>query len=673
MHNAQRETALVVLVLVLGGSVSFVRTQETERVTKYSVLMAGRIAGHQTIVRHDGGAYTVAYEYTDRGRGPSITERVESGAAELPVRIEITGLDYLKNRVSERFTVEGDRASWTSDTESGSGPPGGFYASFYGAPGELALLARALLAAGGRRLALLPAGEARIDRIGERTFSGSDGPRSATLYAIDGLGLSPSLVWLDADRRLFAVGSSWILTIREGFEGAATELLATQDEYQSGRLQRLATTLPQRPASGLVIRNASVLDVERGTLQPSMTILISGTRITAVGPDTTVKAPREAAVLDVGGKTVMPGLVDMHTHIGDEDGLLNIAAGVTTVRDLANDTDELEQRRKRFDEGTLIGPRVVPAGFMDGPGPYAGPTKVLVATAEEARAAVRKYADLGYIQIKVYSSIKPELVPAIVEESHARGMRVSGHIPEGMTAEQAVEAGFDEIQHANFLFLNFWAGSIGDTRTPARFVAVAERAATLDLGSPQVTRFVDLLKARNVVVDPTVNVFENMFLARKGMIDPSYASIAPRLPPQVRRGLLAGGLPVPEGKDAVYRESFENALRMVKRLHDAGVTIVPGTDAFAGFAYHRELELYEQAGIPAADIVRLATIGAARVARMDKDIGTIAPGKLADLIVVDGNPADRVGDVRRVRVIVKGGVVYENAALYKAVGIQPAP
>ena len=673
MPSVQRPRAVMVIVLLLGTLTSFVRTQEIDRVAMYSVLMAGRVAGQQTSVHHDAGAYTFAFEYADRGRGPSITERVEVGTGNLPLRIEITGVDYLKNRVAERFSVDGDRASWTSDTESGSGRPGGFYPSINGAPGELALLARALLTADSGRLPLLPEGDARIERIAERTFSGRGGPRAATLYAIEGLGLSPSLVWLDGSRTLFAVGSSWILTIRQGYEDAAPELLAAQDEYQSARLQRLAAMLPQRPGSGLVIRNATVLDVERGTLQPGMAILIAGAHIAAVGPDKTLKAPREAVVLDVGGKTVMPGLVDMHTHIGDEDGLLHMAAGVTTVRDLASDSDEFERRRRRFNEGTLIGPRVVPTGFMDGPGPYAGPTKVLVATPDEARAAVRKYAGLGYIQIKVYSSIQPELVPAIVEEAHARGMRVGGHIPEGMTAEQAVAAGFDEIQHANFLFLNFWAGSIGDTRTPVRFTAVAERAATLDLESAEVARFVDLLKARSVVVDPTVNVFENLFLARKGMIDPSYASIASRLPPQVRRGLLAGGLPVPEGRDSLHRESFENVLRMVKRLHDAGVTIVPGTDAMAGFAYHRELELYERAGIPAADVIRLATIQAARVARMEKEIGTIAPGKLADLIVVDGNPAERVSDVRRVRVVIKGGVVHEAASLYKATGIQPVP
>src|SRR3989442_13142469 len=119
--------------------------------------------------------------------------------------------------------------------------------------------------------------------------------------------------------------------------------------------------------------------------------------------------------------------------------------------------DEQRESRRWFDYGTLIGLRVLMAGSLDGPGSFAGPTKVLVSSDSEARAWVDRYADLGYVQIKIYSSIKPELVPAIVNEAHKRGLRVSGHIPAHMTAEQALRAGFHEIQHANFLFLNFWA------------------------------------------------------------------------------------------------------------------------------------------------------------------------------------------------------------------------
>ena len=289
----------------------------------------------------------------------------------------------------------------------------------------------------------------------------------------------------------------------------------------------------------------------------------------------------------------------MFTLVSETDGLLHLAAGVTSVRDMANDIDKLQEARRSFDNGTSLGPRVVMAGFLDGPGPYAGPTKVLVDNPQEAEKAIDRYKMLGYEQIKVYSSIKPELVPAIIARAHGHGMRVSGHVPAFMTAEEVVKLGFDELQHANFLFLNFLADSVKDTRTPVRFTAVAEHAAELDLDSAKVRQFITLLKEHDTVIDPTLSVFENFFTDRPGTVARAMAPVADRLPPSVRRGYLGGGLPVPEGKDQRYRESFEAMLKMVAALHRAGVRIVAGTDATPGFSLHRELELYVQAGISA--------------------------------------------------------------------------
>ena len=367
----------------------------------------------------------------------------------------------------------------------------------------------------------------------------------------------------------------------------------------------------------------------------------------------------------------MPGLWDMHGHLGPLDGLLNLAAGVTTARDLANDTDQLLDLRKRWDAGEAIGPRVLMAGFMDGPGPFAGPSKVLVDTEEEALAAVNNYAKLGYVQIKLYSSLDPKLVPAIVQRAHQLGLRVSGHIPNGMTAEQAVRAGFDEIQHVNFLFLNFLPPEI-DTRTPARFTEVAQHAAELDLNSERVRSFIALLKERGTVSDPTLVAFEGLFTGRPDQLDPSLAPVADRFPAQVRRSAFGGGLNPPAEKVQRYRDSFRALQNLVRTLHDAGVTIVAGTDALAGFTLHRELELYVDAGIPAPEVLRIATLGAARVMKRDGELGSVAAGKLADMILVDGDPTKSISDIRRVLLTVKDGATYDPAKLYEAIGVKPA-
>ncbi len=634
-----------------------------------SVLMSGNLAGTEATWRGDDGRIHVFFEFNDRGRGPKIWTEIVPGPDGIPTGEVNTGVDYYKGPVDERFSAVSGTARWKNKAEQGEKPiAGAFYVSMYGPPEENAMLARALLAAGGRR-PLLPDGEARIARVGERTVEAGGKPLAVTHYTITGLDFAPTDIWLDADKQLFALGGSWFTVIRKGWESAQPAILDAQRESDNRRAADLARRLAHRPSGDLVIYNADLFDPEAAAIRKGQTIVVSGERIKSVAPSRASDRP-VPDMIDATGKTVIPGLWDMHAHVSANDGLLNLAAGVTTVRDLANDTAELEARRARIDNGDEIGTRIVAAGFMDGPGPYQGPTKVLVSTPEQVRAAVERYAGLAYPQIKVYSSIKPELVPVIVEEAHKRGMRVSGHIPAGMTAAECVKLGFDEVQHANFLVLNFMP-DVKETRTPARFTEPARRAADLDLDSPEVQAFIRLLKERATAIDPTLNIFESMFTDRPGQVPLAYAGVFPRLPTQVRRGMLVGGLPVPEGMDERYRRSFATLVKLVGAIHRAGVPVEAGTDALAGFALLRELELHVQAGIPAPDVLRAATLGAAQIMKRDRDVGSIIPGKLADLVVVDGNPLERISDLHRIELTVKGGTIYRSAELYQALGIAP--
>jgi imidazolonepropionase-like amidohydrolase len=401
----------------------------------------------------------------------------------------------------------------------------------------------------------------------------------------------------------------------------------------------------------------------------NQTVRIADDHIQSVAP-TRDSIPAADEVIDGSGKTLLPGLWDMHAHIAPYEGLLNIASGVTSVRDMANDIDLIARLRKQYDSGEAIGPRIFPCGFIDGRGPYQGPTKVFADTEDEARRAIERYASLGYRQIKVYSSLKPQLFPAIVKMSHAKGMRVSGHVPNGMVAQQFVDAGADEIQHMNFIFLNFMPEKIQDSRTPARFTVVAENAAALDLSLPRVAAFIAILKEKRTVVDPTLGVFEGMFTDRPGKASAGLAPVLSRLPAQVQRSAFQGGLPAGD-KDQAYRDSFRALQRMLRRLYDAHVPLVAGTDGLEGLMLHRELELWVDSGIPAARVLQIATLGAARVARADGDSGLIASGKRADLVLVEGNPAVKISDIRQTRTVIKGGTVYSSADLYRALGIKP--
>lgn len=613
-----------------------------------------------------------SFEYNDRGRGPKTEQRMVVDESGLPVLIEISGHDYWKNPVDERYELEGGKAAWHNTAEKQEGlavSRPAYYLTLNGAPQEMELLVQALLAAPDRTLDMLPTGKATVEPAGSTEVEAGGRKRKVDLYSISGLGFSPTYVWLDEDKSFFGADWGWAKLAQEGWEGALPRLKEIQDAVESKVEKERAARLTRKPGGALAFRNARLFDPETGKVTPGTTVVISGNRIQAVGPDGEVRVPAGAEVIDAAGKTLMPGLWDMHAHLSALDGLFNLAAGITTVRDLANDTDFLLDLRQRIDAGEVLGTRVIMAGFMDGPGPYAGPTKVLVDTGEEALAAVDNYAKLGYEQIKLYSSLDPKLVPAIVERAHAKGMRVSGHIPNGMTAEQAVRAGFDEIQHANFLLLNFLEGV--DTRTPERFHAVGERAAEIDLGSDRVKSFLALLKEKGTVSDPTLAAFEGMFTDRVGVVSRTFAPVADRLPPQVQRGLVAGGV-APKGKEDRYAQSWEVMKAIVKALHDNGITIVAGTDNLAGFSLHRELELYVESGIPAVDALRAATIVPARVMKRDRELGTVAPGKLADVILIDGDPTADIRNVRRVVLTVKDGLVYDPAKLYGEIGVKPA-
>ena len=342
-------------------------------------------------------------------------------------------------------------------------------------------------------------------------------------------------------------------------------------------------------------------------------MIVRGTKIAAIGPSKGTAIGKGVEAIDAGGKALIPGLWDMHTHLAAGEGILDLACGVTTARDLGNDPDLVDDAKKRFDEGSAIGPHVLRAGLIEGRGPMAAASPVTAETETEALAAVELYAARGYDQIKIYSSVAKDLVPVLAKAAHAKGMRVSGHVPAFTRADDMIRAGFDEIQHVNMLFLNFIADETTYTRTPLRFTLVAEKAGDVDLDGPEFRAFVTLLQDHKTVIDPTLNVFEDLFLDREGAPGPGIVAIAARLPAQAVRKLASGGIPVPPGQDATYRASFAATLQMVKALHDGGVPLVLGTDSLPGLMLHRELELHALAGIPNADVLRNATLGSAKV------------------------------------------------------------
>jgi hypothetical protein len=632
------------------------------------ILIQGNPAGTQTVDAQPDGTVRAEYSYNDRGRGDHITASWKLNSAGAPIEYDGHGNDYMKAPIEEHFEIRNGRASWKNRSEQGEQAVSGeaFYLPMNAPPEFFGVLARALLRAPNHKLPVLPAGEATIENLGKVT----SGNTELTEYRITGLGFSPQPIWLDHNGTSASV-SSWFSVVPDGFESSIPRLQDAQLKTDAAWSNRIARALAHTPRGDLVIRNARLFDPRDLSVTPGTSVVVSGERIIRVGSDADVKPSANAEVIDANGRFLMPGLWDNHQHFSDNDGALDLANGVTSARDMANDTDTFLERLARFDNGSELGPRVLKAGIIDGTGEFAGPTKMRVDTADQAIQDVDWYADHGYAQIKIYSSIKPELVPIIADHAHARGLRVSGHVPALMSARQFVEGGADEIQHLNFIVLNFLFPELKETHNPNRFTKVAERAREFTPDKSEVRDFISFLKQHHTVLDPTMSVFEAIFCGDPSAITPGLEEIVPRFPPQVRRAMRSGALEVPPDKQAAYHEAFPAMLRLLKAIHDAGVTIIPGTDALAGYKLHHELELYARAGIAPPEVLRMATWTSALVMGVDKDRGVIAPGKLADMILVDGDPTQNIQDIDKITTVVKGGKVYDPAAIEKSLGITP--
>ena len=633
------------------------------------VRIHGVAVGTQTLRALPNGQVQADYGFSERGRGDQIHARWSLDAHGLPVAYDAEGNDYWKVALAEHFDVTAGKATWKNRVEAGSAEwsaPGAFYLPANAPPEFMGVLARALLQAPGRRLKLLPVGEAWLE-TGTRLAVGG---RTLTLHRIGGIEFTPVPVWLDDKGATAAVIDDWFEVLADSLKPSLPRLQAAQgaaDQAWSADVARRLTHVPTRP---LMIRHARLFDPRDLVVRDDVRVLVQGEHVVRVDPDDASADPAGVEVIDAAGRFLMPGLWDVHQHFSGVDGTFDLIAGVTSGRDMANDNVPLLARVKRFDAGTELGPRVVLAGIVEGTGPLAGPTDVRVETRAQAQAAVDWYADHGYEQIKIYSSFPPALVAPIADMAHARGLRVSGHVPAFMVARQFVEAGADEIQHLNFIVLNFFP-EVRDTRSKDRYTVMAQKLQGLDTASPEFASFMALLRQRHTVLDPTVSVLEDLFSGAPGACARSLCAMIDRFPPVTRRRLLSGAVAVPPGEEAAYAQALPSLQRLLKTLYDGGVTLMPGTDGFAGYTLHNELALYVQAGIAAPEVLRMATLVPAQVLGVagPGQRGFIAPGRQADMILVDGDPTRDIADIRHVWRTIKGGKVYDPAALEQAMGM----
>ena len=234
-----------------------------------------------------------------------------------------------------------------------------------------------------------------------------------------------------------------------------------------------------------------------------------------------------------------------------------------------------------------------------------------------------------------------------------------------------IAAGFDEMTHINQIMLGWVLDEGEDTRTLLRLTAL-DRLPGLDLSSEPVRSTIRAMADKGIAHDPTVTIHENLLLGRNGTVSRSFADIVDYMPVSVQRDYRTGWVDVSEpGTDEAYRGAYDKIVETLRMMDDAGILLVPGTDMGGSFAYHRELELFEDIGMTPAEVLRRATLDMAEYLGQDEDLGSIEGGKYADFFLVAGDPTQDLSEIKRIRMVVADGTVYYPAEIYSGFGVRP--
>lgn len=515
---------------------------------------------------------------------------------------------------------------------------------------------------------VLPYNRASIRHLGRDTLWFAGVPTLLDRYVVRGLDdfWGGVTLWLDREQALVAAvgGDDSREAIRERFQNAMPLFIRRSVDDALAAAEELSRSVSPSHQGTFALVGGTLVDGTGRPPVPDAVIVVRGGRIAAAGPRATTRIPPEAARIDAAGRTILPGLWDMHVHVDKVPDFLlaHLAAGVTTVRDLGSEIEWSVAFRDALARARVLGPRLLLAGMIDGREP-GGNGLVQVATPEEARQAVRRYHAAGYQQIKIYQVVPPALVPVITEEAHRLGMTVTGHIPFGMTVVDAVEAGMDQINHLSLAFFSLLPDSLRRANRTVRYPA----ALAIDLDGERVRALVGTMLRRGTVLEPTQGKERREVAAMTVATEPGLR----RLPPELAHSSVREAAEPPEhpaGRD-IYRKELD----LLRLLHREGVPIIVGTDwsDLAGHSVHRELEAFVEAGLTPMDAIRAATVVPARVMGLDRELGTVEAGKRADLVVVDGDPLRSIRAMRNVRAVVTAGRMYTTDTLWRLIGVTP--
>ena len=621
------------------------------------------------------GTYMARESMNLRGQVWELDSSGKAGADGMPARIEVRGVTPTGD-AAETFEIVGTRASWKSPVDSGTTPYSApvFYMTQGGPIDNAAWFLERILAAPDKTMPLLPGGKARAEKLTTVEIGSGAKKQTVTAWAITGVSNAPIPMWADANGKFFGLVYflSWL---PEQYAGEHERLNQAQTKAMAARAPALAKSLVKTPTSAVAFTHVKLFDADGKKFLDDQTVVVEKNEIVSVGPASAAKVPAGAQVIEGRGKMLLPGLWDCHMHTGDDfTGLSELSMGITSIRDPGNDDRLTMDRRARASRGELLAPHVYASSMIDGKGTYTAQVANVATSEAEAVELVRKAKQNGFIGVKFYGTLDKAWLPAAAAEAKKQGLHVHGHIPVGMRPLDAIEAGYDEITHINWIVMQAMPDAvIQQSNGIMRFEGPGRYAKDLDLDSEPIKKILSTMAAKGIYSDPTMVAFEGLYVPENGELSPAYAPFVGTLPPTTERSFRSGGFAVPKDLTrADYRKSWAKLVELLRRMHRAGVPIVAGTDG-SGIEIVHELEIYQQAGMTPAEALATATIVPAKLVGQEQTTGSIRVGKTADLVLVEGDPSQRLSDLRQTRLVMLAGKLLEADALRAAAGFSGRP
>lgn len=658
-----------ILILLTACSSVNLKWQDVNEVGSFFVYRRQSLIGEENYtITSNKDSIVVKSSQGENERG-----RITGDEAELHLKMDLTPTYYENRHLTARDTTNNLKVKvssnkvevWELDHDVMTSSPSNFFPLHSEIPAAMEMMLYHYYFKNLKKgnVPTLPRGEVTITFKAKDKVEINGQKILLDRYVVEGINWGGRTIWLDKSKNLVALvkaNTQIREMIRKGYEEALPTFIAGNVEEQISALTKYTRDLKGNQSQIKALVGGDIVDGLSDVTQKDMTLIVENGRITAIGSRAETKIPENAQIIDVAGKTLIPGLWDMHAHSNQVQWApAYLAGGVTTIRDNGNELEFATAFRDAIAKNGALGPDIILAGMTDGEG-IQGNGVIRARNTEEAKEVVDMYYKNGYKQIKIYSSVQPDVVKVLADEAHKRGITTTGHIPNPVgNAVPAIESGMDMLSHSSrILSVLFPDKDMKELK--------GNYLLNNEISDMQIENATSFLLRYKTVLDPTIalNVATNVIAGKPlETVEPDAHRIAYEL---FEGKYFRSGVSLEKSK--LNQLNIEKTMEILGKFFHAGVPIVAGTDNVVPvFSLYLEIETYHKLGkLTPLEALQTATIIPAKAMGMDKETGTLEVGKEADIAILAKNPLENISNLRTVEAVITNGNYYKSEPLWHA-------